>query len=92
MSVWATLEEEIMTFRQDSRSLPLLPRVSPARLRKELETRYTFDDPVPLEDVTEDAMRLLRKYTVHVTHPRYFGLFNPSVRYPGIVADALTAL
>lgn len=92
MSVWKTIEKEITKFRMESRSLPLLPRISPATLREELEARYTFEHPVALEEVTQDAMRLLRKYTVHVTHPRYFGLFNPSVRYPGIVADTLTAL
>jgi aromatic-L-amino-acid decarboxylase len=35
---------------------------------------------------------MLRKWTLHVTHPRYFGLFNPSVRPVTVVADALAAL
>ena len=35
---------------------------------------------------------MLTHWTVHVTHPRYFGLFNPSVRQAGILADALAAL
>ena len=39
-----------------------------------------------------DVSRLLRNWNVHVTHPRYFGLFNPSVRQAGLVADALVAL
>ncbi|MCK4901271.1 MAG: hypothetical protein KAS38_20980, partial [Anaerolineales bacterium] len=92
MSIWNSLENEITRFRQDSRTLPVMPQVSPEQLRKELEGRYTFEQPVALEEVTTDAICLLRDYTVHVTHPRYFGLFNPSVRYASIVADVLTAL
>ncbi len=34
----------------------------------------------------------MRKWSVQVTHPRYFGLFNPTVREAGIVADTLAAL
>lgn len=92
MSIWQTLQTEIGRFLQDSRSWPISSEISPAQLRRELENRYTFEQSVSLEEVTEDAMRLLRDYTVHVTHPRYFGLFNPSVRYAGVVADVLVAL
>jgi glutamate/tyrosine decarboxylase-like PLP-dependent enzyme len=35
---------------------------------------------------------MLRKWQVHVTHPRYFGLFNPSVTTASIVADSLVAM
>jgi glutamate/tyrosine decarboxylase-like PLP-dependent enzyme len=92
MSIWNSLENEIKRFRSESRTMPVVPQVSPAQLRKELEGRYTFENPVSLEEVTADAMRLLRDYTVHVTHPRYFGLFNPSVRYASVLADVLVAL
>ncbi len=34
---------------------------------------------------------LLRDGTVHTTHPRYFGLFNPTPSFMGIVADLLAA-
>src|SRR5437867_5011186 len=35
---------------------------------------------------------MLRTWQVHVTHPRYFGLFNPSVTPASIVADTLVAM
>ena len=35
--------------------------------------------PIPLEEVTRDVEQMLRQWQVQVTHPRYFGLFNPSV-------------
>jgi glutamate/tyrosine decarboxylase-like PLP-dependent enzyme len=40
----------------------------------------------------QEVSGLLRDGTVHVTHPAYFGLFNPSVRPIAVIADALTAL
>lgn len=42
-----------------------------------------------------DALRFisngLSRYAIHSSHPRYFGLFNPSPAAMGIFADALTA-
>ncbi|MDB4891626.1 MAG: Pyridoxal-dependent decarboxylase [Gemmatimonadetes bacterium] len=35
---------------------------------------------------------MLRRWTLHATHPRYFGLFVPGTHEAGIWADALTAL
>ena len=35
---------------------------------------------------------MLRTWQVHVTHPRYFGLFNPSVTLASVVADTLVAM
>jgi glutamate/tyrosine decarboxylase-like PLP-dependent enzyme len=68
------------------------PQVSPEQVRAELANRYTFNSPIPLDAITENVINLLRAWTVHVTHPRYFGLFNPSVRQASIIADALVAL
>jgi hypothetical protein len=68
------------------------PQVSTEQVRAELANRYTFNSPIPLDAITENVINLLRAWTVHVTHPRYFGLFNPSVRQASIIADALVAL
>src|SRR2546428_6107888 len=35
---------------------------------------------------------MLRPCQLHVTHPRYFGRFNPSVTPAAVVGDALTAM
>ncbi|MGQ0539169.1 MAG: pyridoxal phosphate-dependent decarboxylase family protein [Gemmatimonadaceae bacterium] len=58
----------------------------------ELRTRYEFTRATPLPQVVADVTRWLDEGTLHVTHPRYFGLFNPSVHASSIVADALVAL
>ncbi len=91
-SNWTQLAVEIEDFTREIRDLPVQTQVTPAEVRAELEARYTFQFPIPLQEVTADVIRLLRRWTVHVTHPRYFGLFNPSVRQAGIFADVLTAL
>jgi aromatic-L-amino-acid/L-tryptophan decarboxylase len=90
--VWTRLTTEVEDFTHEIRDLPVLTRVTPAEVRAKLESRYTFRSPVPLAELTDDMIGLLRRWTVHVTHPRYFGLFNPSVRQAAIVGDALTAL
>src|SRR5438046_9359083 len=35
---------------------------------------------------------MLRTWQVQVSHPRYFGLFNPSVTLASIIADTLVAM
>ena len=87
MTVWTQLINEIEGFTNEIRDLPIIQNVTSAEIRAELETRYDFDKPIPLETLTEDVSRLLRKWNLHVTHPRYFGLFNPSVCQSGVVAD-----
>src|SRR2546425_7294002 len=44
------------------------------------------------DDVTADVERMMRTWQVQVTHPRYFGLFNPSVTLASIIADTLVAM
>ena len=34
----------------------------------------------------------MRTWHVQVTHPRYFGLFNPSVTFASVVADTMVAM
>jgi glutamate/tyrosine decarboxylase-like PLP-dependent enzyme len=92
MSAFLRLIQEIEQFPDEIRTMRVSPRVRPEEIRAELARRYSFDTPVPLDTLTEDVIRLLREGSVHVTHPRYFGLFNPSVRQASILADALVAL
>ncbi|MFA1537952.1 pyridoxal phosphate-dependent decarboxylase family protein [Actinomadura monticuli] len=52
---------------------------------------YGFDRPAPARDVIDDVAGLLRATTVHTTHPRYFGLFNPAPTLLGVVGETLAA-
>lgn len=90
--VWEQLLEEMESFTAGIREIPVSRSVTPGEVRAELGSRYSLQHPVPLETVMADVSRWLRAWSVHVTHPRYFGLFNPSVRTAGIVGDALAAL
>jgi glutamate/tyrosine decarboxylase-like PLP-dependent enzyme len=86
------LKREASEFHGSIGDLAVTPSVTPVEIREYLERSYDFDDPVSPEELFTDVVEMLRKWTLHVTHPRYFGLFNPSVRPVTVVADALAAL
>jgi glutamate/tyrosine decarboxylase-like PLP-dependent enzyme len=91
MSTWNHAGRAIEEFAAQIRDLPVSKPIAAQQLRDELESRYDFSAPIPLPEVTADVVRILREYAVQVTHPRYFGLFNPSVLEASVVADALVA-
>jgi glutamate/tyrosine decarboxylase-like PLP-dependent enzyme len=61
------------------------------RLRAHLARHYAFEAPRALERVTDDVLSMLERAGVQVTHPRYFGLFNPSVPGSALTGAALRA-
>jgi aromatic-L-amino-acid/L-tryptophan decarboxylase len=68
--------------------------VSPTLSDAEILARLAPDDfaaPRDLATLVELIADLLEHGTLHSTHPRYFGLFNPGVRPAGLLADILTA-
>src|SRR4051794_32310165 len=71
---------------------PIVPQVTPREIRDHLEARYDFSKPIELVEVIADVERMMRTWHVQVTHPRYFGLFNPSVTLASVVADTLVAM
>lgn len=71
---------------------PIVPNVKVDEIRSYLGSRYDFQTPLPLDEVTADVERMLQTWQVQVTHPHYFGLFNPSVTTPSIIADTLVAM
>jgi glutamate/tyrosine decarboxylase-like PLP-dependent enzyme len=71
---------------------PILPKITPDEIRRHLAARFDFSRPLALEEVIADVERMMRTWHVQVTHPRYFGLFNPSVTLASLVADLLVAM
>jgi aromatic-L-amino-acid decarboxylase len=71
---------------------PILPTVTAEEIRSYLASRYDFSRALPLEQVIADVEKMLRTWQVQVTHPRYFGLFNPSVTLASVIADTLVAM
>jgi aromatic-L-amino-acid/L-tryptophan decarboxylase len=53
--------------------------------------RYRFAAPIALEQLVEDVSGMLERWSLHAIHPRYFGLFVPSVHPASVAADALVA-
>src|SRR5215469_1319431 len=71
---------------------PILPVVTVDEIRSYLTRRYHFQKELRLDEVVQDAERMLRTWQVQVTHPRYLGLFNPAVTLPSVIAETLVAM
>ena len=88
----ADLRSLVTALEHEMTNGPIVPHVAPHEIRSYLSSRYDFTKPIPLEDVTGDVEQMMRKWQVQVTHPRYFGLFNPSVTVASVIADTLVAM
>jgi glutamate/tyrosine decarboxylase-like PLP-dependent enzyme/glutathione synthase/RimK-type ligase-like ATP-grasp enzyme len=91
MEAWRALQAALEAYEADLPEMPVAQSTDATELRSELRRRFDFRTPWPLDVLTDEVVGLLRRHAVHVVHPRYFGLFNPSVRQAGVVGDTLTA-
>jgi len=91
-SAAAFVAREVELFPAEVRELPVAPDVTPAEIREHLAERFSFAEPRPLDAILADVAAMMRLWTLHATHPRYFGLFNPDVHEAGVWGDALAAL
>ena len=66
------------------------PISEPATLRERLQ-QYDFKQSIGMLEASEQVIDLLKSGMVHIMHPAHFGLFNPSVVFPGILADQIAA-
>jgi glutamate/tyrosine decarboxylase-like PLP-dependent enzyme len=86
------IESDFTQLQVDIANGPILPTVTAEEIRNYLTSGYDFTRAQPLEQVIADVEKMLRTWQVQVTHPRYFGLFNPSVTFSSVVADTLVAM
>ncbi len=67
-------------------------RVSPEfdaeHFRRRLK-EFNFQSPLPLADLLPWIIEQLERGIVHLTHPRYFGLFNPNPTFASECADRI---
>jgi aromatic-L-amino-acid decarboxylase len=70
------------------RAGPVMPTLDAEQLREELG-RFDFARPQPLEELIPWTIGVLEHGTVHMNHPRYFGLFNPPASFPSQCADRI---
>jgi hypothetical protein len=85
-SVLEKLTSEIDDFYGNMQLDPVIQKVSPGEIRGHLAANYDFGRPLPLDQVMNDVSRMMRKWMVQTTHPRYFGLFNPTTTLASIIA------
>jgi len=90
MTRFEQLQSLAASIEADIENGPIVPAVTPQEIRRHL-ARYDFGSPRALDEVVCDVERMLQTWQVQVTHPRYFGLFNPSVTRAGIMADTIAA-
>lgn len=89
---WEQLQHEFERVQADLADGPIVPSVTVDEIRSHLANRYHFQTELPLDEVVEDAERMLRTWQVQVTHPRYLGLFNPAVTLPAVIGETLAAM
>src|SRR5262245_47273859 len=79
------------SFDASIRDLPVsMP--SPTRDIRAALAPYDFAAPRDPAGVLGAVASMLTRWNVQVTHPRYFGLFNPSVLPAAVAAEALAAV
>ena len=69
-------------------------RVAPDLDRKSLAAElaaFDFVDPVPLPELLDWTLGVMERGMVQITHPRYFGLFNPAPSFPAECAERIVA-
>ena len=86
------LEREFERVQTTLADGPIVPSVTVDEIRSHLASQYQFQNELPLDEVVQDAERMLRMWQVQVTHPRYLGLFNPAVTLPSVIAETLVAM
>ncbi len=86
------LRDEFAALESEIADGPIVPDVTAEQIRAYLSSRYDFKRTLPIDEVIADVEEMLRNWQVQVTHPRYFGLFNPSVTLASVVADTLVAM
>jgi glutamate/tyrosine decarboxylase-like PLP-dependent enzyme len=66
----------------------VVPTFHLAAFKSELAA-FDFRTPRPLDELLTWSMAQIEHGIVHMTHPRYFGLFNPAPTFPAECADRI---
>ena len=69
---------------------PVTPALNLADFKSEL-AKFDFRNPRPLGELLSWTIDKMEHGLVHVTHPRYFGLFNPAPTFPAQCADRIAS-
>lgn len=82
--------ERLEDFYENTSNFPVTPKVDVQKVREFVDTQdLTLGEN--LGEAIEHVAAGLEKYSVHTSHPKYFGLFNPRSNFAGIISDLITA-
>ena len=82
--------DAINRFYETIEHKPLTTASDPSQIFSQLE-EIDFDHSRNANELLQKVIEKIELGSLHVTHPRYFGLFNPSPGFYGILADLLVA-
>ena len=74
------------------RDLSVEHGATPEEILAHLNEHFDFGEPIAAQALIAQVSEMLRRWTVHVTSPRYYGLFNPPTPPITVAADALVAI
>jgi glutamate/tyrosine decarboxylase-like PLP-dependent enzyme len=69
---------------------PVTPSLNLSDFKRELDG-FDFRTPRPLGELLSWTIDKMEHGLVHITHPRYFGLFNPAPTFPAQCADRIAS-
>lgn len=84
------LSERLIAAEERVASGVVAPTLDLAALRRDL-IGFDFMAPRPTDTLFAWVVDQLERGVTHMTHPRYFGLFNPAPTYPAQAADRIVA-
>jgi glutamate/tyrosine decarboxylase-like PLP-dependent enzyme len=87
----ATLTDRLSAARERVARGSVVPTFDLPTFRAELAT-FDFASPRPFDEAMEWTIRQMERGLVHVSHPRYFGLFNPTPTFPAQCAERIAAI
>ena len=88
---WDSLLSEQLARADDRvRKGSVTPTIDVAVLKSDL-ARFDFQMPRDVGDLLSWTIAQIEHGVVHLTHPRYFGLFNPTPTFPAQCADRIVA-
>lgn len=84
------LAEQLTRAEARVRQGAVTPRIDLDRFRRDL-AGFDFAAPRVLEELLSWVIATMEAGLVHITSPRYFGLFNPAPSFPAQCADRIVA-
>ncbi|MGK5092154.1 aminotransferase class V-fold PLP-dependent enzyme [Deltaproteobacteria bacterium TL4] len=68
-----------------------VPEIDLPQMDEFLSKHFSFAQPHSVAEITENVSTMLSTWSTQTNHPRHFGLYQPSLRNIGVIADALVA-